>query len=244
MYAFGAMLSFTIAHAAVIQMRRKPPPVEEPYRVRPSLRVGGVDWPLFAIVGGLGTGLAWLVVVVQDAPTRYAGLALARGRVRLLRASTAAGSAFRCARRCARRSSFGPAVALEYRIDPRADRRRAARAQEAIDLAARLAAERGATIVALRVLVVPLDRPLDSRAARARRREADRLLDDARNAASSLRRAHDRPPRPLAQRGPRDRGGGRAAPVGDRRPRRPARLRTARSSARRSTTCSRTLRAA
>src|SRR6266700_1744420 len=31
--------------------------------------------PLFAIVGGLGTGIAWLVVVVQDAPTRYAGLA-------------------------------------------------------------------------------------------------------------------------------------------------------------------------
>src|SRR6187401_2515583 len=37
MYAFGAMLSFTVAHAAVIQLRRRPPPVEEPYRVRPSL---------------------------------------------------------------------------------------------------------------------------------------------------------------------------------------------------------------
>src|ERR1700693_6465724 len=36
MYAFGAMLSFTIAHASVVQMRRKPPPVEEPYRVWPS----------------------------------------------------------------------------------------------------------------------------------------------------------------------------------------------------------------
>src|SRR5438034_1364027 len=75
MYAFGAMLSFTIAHASVVQMRRKPPPVEEPYRVRPSLRVGGVDWPLFAVLGGLGTAVAWVVVVVQDAPTRYAGLA-------------------------------------------------------------------------------------------------------------------------------------------------------------------------
>src|SRR5581483_7910030 len=74
MYAFGAMLSFTIAHAAVIQLRRRPPPVEEPYSVRPSLRVRGVDWPLFAVVGGMGTAAAWLVVVVQDAPTRYAGL--------------------------------------------------------------------------------------------------------------------------------------------------------------------------
>ena len=37
--------------------------------------LGGVDWPLFAVVGGLGTGVAWLVVVVPDAATRYAGLA-------------------------------------------------------------------------------------------------------------------------------------------------------------------------
>src|SRR4051794_15368587 len=75
MYAFGAMLSFTIAHAAVIQLRRKPPSLEEVYRVKPNVRIRGVSWPLFAILGGLGTGLAWVVVVVQDAPTRYAGLA-------------------------------------------------------------------------------------------------------------------------------------------------------------------------
>src|SRR5262249_5195468 len=30
MYAFGAMLSFTIAHSAVIQLRRRPPAVERP----------------------------------------------------------------------------------------------------------------------------------------------------------------------------------------------------------------------
>src|SRR6476646_3571083 len=63
MYAFGAMLSFTVAHASVIQLRRRPPLVEEPYRVPPSVRFRGVDWPLFAIVGGFGTAAAWLVVV-------------------------------------------------------------------------------------------------------------------------------------------------------------------------------------
>ena len=85
MYAFGAMLSFTVAHAAVVQLRRRPPKVEEPYRVPPSVRIGKVDWPLFAVLGGAGTAAAWLVVVVQDAPTRYAGLALARRRLRVLR---------------------------------------------------------------------------------------------------------------------------------------------------------------
>ena len=74
MYAFGAMLSFTIAHVSVVALRVKQRDGEQLWRARPNLRIRGVDWPLFAIVGGLGTGIAWLVVVVQDAPTRYAGL--------------------------------------------------------------------------------------------------------------------------------------------------------------------------
>ena len=81
MYAFGAMLSFTIAHVAVTALRVKHRPDDElEWRARPNLRIRGIDWPLFAIVGGLGTGAAWLVVVVQDAPTRYAGLGVARLR--------------------------------------------------------------------------------------------------------------------------------------------------------------------
>jgi APA family basic amino acid/polyamine antiporter len=182
MYAFGAMLSFTIAHAAVIQLRRRPPPVENPYRVRPNLRVRSVSWPLFAVLGGLGTGLAWLVVVVQDAPTRYAGLAwltagfvfytLYRRRLGLPLRETVIAPL-----------QFGPAIALEYRTilvpvvyGPES--------HEPMDLAARLAAERGATIVALRVIVVPLDRPLDSDLD-AEEAKADAVLDDARLVAAA-----------------------------------------------------------
>src|SRR5262249_12733732 len=114
MYAFGAMLSFTIAHAAVIQLRRKPPPVEEPYRAHPNLRIGKVDWPLFAVIGGLGTAAAWLVVVEQDAPTRYAGLGwLAIGFVFYVlyrrRLGLPLGETVRAP------IEFGPAIALEYR---------------------------------------------------------------------------------------------------------------------------------
>ncbi len=73
MYAFGAMLSFSIAHASIIALRVKRRDREMRFRARPNLRVGGVDWPLFAIFGGLGTAAAWLVVVVQkdDAWRRY-----------------------------------------------------------------------------------------------------------------------------------------------------------------------------
>ncbi len=114
MYAFGAMLSFTIAHVSLIQMRRKPPPVEEPYHVRPNLRVRGVDWPLFAILGGAATAVAWLVVVVQDAPTRYAGFAwLVAGFVFYAIYRHRLGIPLRETVRAP--ILLGPAIALEYR---------------------------------------------------------------------------------------------------------------------------------
>ena len=47
---------------------------EIPYRARPNLRIGEVAWPLFAILGGLATGISFLVLVVQNPSTRWAGL--------------------------------------------------------------------------------------------------------------------------------------------------------------------------
>ena len=55
MYAFGAMLSFTIAHLAVIRLRIKDPDRERPYRGPGTLRIAGRELPLFAVLGGLGT---------------------------------------------------------------------------------------------------------------------------------------------------------------------------------------------
>src|SRR6266487_3790531 len=52
MYSFGAMLSFTIAHAAVIQLRRRFRDEELIFRGRPNVRFRGVDWPVFAFFGG------------------------------------------------------------------------------------------------------------------------------------------------------------------------------------------------
>src|SRR5437764_14143693 len=73
MYAFGAMLSFTIAHAAVIALRVKRREREMRFRARPNVTIGGVDWPLFAIFGGLGTAAAWMVVIVQKPDARWVG---------------------------------------------------------------------------------------------------------------------------------------------------------------------------
>jgi basic amino acid/polyamine antiporter, APA family len=178
MYAFGAMLSFTVAHASVVALRHRQRDEEVTFRARPNLRWRGVDWPLFAIFGGLGTGLAWLVVVVQDAPTRYAGLgwlALGFAFYTLFRRRFVHAPLVETIRAPL---PVGRAIALEYRniLVPVSE---ALESEEAVDLAARLAAERGASIAALSVIEVPLELPLDARLP-AEERRADALLDEAR----------------------------------------------------------------
>src|SRR3954467_13338327 len=65
-YAFGAMLSFTIAHVSVIRLRRTQPDHARPFRGPGEITVRGAHIPLFAVFGGLGTGIAWIVVTVLN----------------------------------------------------------------------------------------------------------------------------------------------------------------------------------
>jgi APA family basic amino acid/polyamine antiporter len=179
MYSFGAMLSFTIAHVSIVALRYRRRDEELVFKGRPNLRVRGVDWPLFALFGAVGTGLAWLVVVVQTATTRWAGLAwLAVGfAVYAVYRRRYVGSPLRRTVR-APALVLGPALELRYRsiVVPVV---RSAETEEALVAAARLAAERGATIAILHVIEVPLDRPLDAVELDEEER-ADELLDEAR----------------------------------------------------------------
>jgi APA family basic amino acid/polyamine antiporter len=74
MYAFGAMLSFTIAHVSVIVLRTKQPDARRPYRGPGTLRIRGRELPLFAVVGGLGTALAFVVVTLRNPVIAVAGI--------------------------------------------------------------------------------------------------------------------------------------------------------------------------
>src|SRR5881392_2134083 len=161
MYAFGAMLSFTIAHAAVIALRVKRREREMRFRARPNVTIGGVDWPLFAIFGGLGTAAAWVVVIVQKPDARWVGFGwLVLG---LLFYVGYRRYAVRAPLRETLRAPIliGPAIALEYRsilvpVKPGRE------SEEAIDFACRLAAQRRSSIAAVSVVVVPLELPLDA----------------------------------------------------------------------------------
>jgi APA family basic amino acid/polyamine antiporter len=179
MYSFGAMLSFTVAHASIVALRYKNRDDELVFRARPNLRLRGVDWPLFAILGGLGTALSWFVVVEQEAPTRWAGLGwLAAGfaMYAVYRRRVVHAPLMETVRAPV---VIGPADALEYRnvLVPVVWRRES---EAAVDLACRLAAERGGAIVALTVLEVPLELPLDAELPGHVERKAHDLLDEVR----------------------------------------------------------------
>jgi APA family basic amino acid/polyamine antiporter len=73
MYAFGAMLSFTIAHASVIRLRLKLPQVHRPYRGPGNITFRGRDLPLFAIVGGTATAGAFIATVALNPTVAAAG---------------------------------------------------------------------------------------------------------------------------------------------------------------------------
>jgi len=74
MYSFGAMLSFTIAHVAVFHLRRRHPERERPWKPPLNFSFRGVRVPLTAVVGGIGTLAAWIVVISLDLSTLAAGV--------------------------------------------------------------------------------------------------------------------------------------------------------------------------
>jgi len=126
----------------------------------------------------LGTGAAWVVVVVQKPDARWTGLAwIALG---LLTYAVYRRYVVHLPLRETVRAPvvIGRALALEYRsiLVPVKPGRMS---QEALDVACRLATQRRATIAALAVVVVPLEMPLDSTLP-DEEAEAYKVLDAAR----------------------------------------------------------------
>ena len=217
------------------------------YKARGNFRWRGVDWPLFAIVGGLGTGLSWLVIVITTPSIRYTGIAwlvLGFGFYVLYRRRVVHAPLGETVRAPV---EFGPAAVLEFRsiLVPIAP---GYASDEAMDFACRLAAERRASIMAFTAIDIPLDLPLDAELP-ADVREANRQLDEARAIGELVRGDRHGPHRAHPEHRPRHRRRGGAAPLGDHRHGRPtarpapARA-TYRSSATRSTSSCGTRRAA
>ena len=75
MYSFGAMLSFTVAHVAVVRLRRVKAGSERPWKPIGNFRWRGIELPITAVLGGLGTFGAWIVVMALNLRTLALGSA-------------------------------------------------------------------------------------------------------------------------------------------------------------------------
>ena len=75
LYSFGAMLSFTIAHLSIVSLRVRRPDLYRPYRAPWNVRWRGSEVPLTAVIGALGTGAAFVSVVVLHPEARIIGTA-------------------------------------------------------------------------------------------------------------------------------------------------------------------------
>jgi APA family basic amino acid/polyamine antiporter len=73
-YAFGALLSFTIAHVSVIALRFREPDRERGYAVPLSVPVGAHRVPLPSVAGAILAAAGLIIVMIFHTGSRYVGL--------------------------------------------------------------------------------------------------------------------------------------------------------------------------
>jgi APA family basic amino acid/polyamine antiporter len=180
-FAFGAMLAFTLAHLSVIVLRFREPDRPSAFRVPGSIRVGGGSIPLLSALGAVMGAGAWVTVIVLHEGAAIAGgawmaigLALyviyRRGQDKsLTKRFTIPAEALREAKEVAYGSILVPVFG--ERLD-----------DDIVGTAGRLASEDaeegegGAVLEALYVFEVPMSLPIDARVSEERIVKAKRAL--------------------------------------------------------------------
>src|SRR5438477_4531908 len=175
LFSFGVLVAFTAAQLAVVKLRFSKPGMERPYRVPFSVRVRGADVPLPTVIGALATTAIFVAAMATHIGARYGGpIWLAAGIVVYLLVRRGRGTGL-----------LEHVEPVEEEKLPQAEfskilvpMKLGEIGEEMVATAVKLAQERGAGIVALNVIRVPLDQPLDAE-----------LFDEEERAAASLAEA-------------------------------------------------------
>jgi APA family basic amino acid/polyamine antiporter len=171
LFSFGVLLAFTAAQLAVIRLRVTKPDLRRPFRV--PLAVGRV--PLPSALGAACTAAVFVIAMATHSGARYGGpVWLAAGVV-----------VYVVVRRLRGSGLMEHVVSADEQVLPEAAFSRilvpmklGAIGEEMVATAVRLAQEDNATVEALYVIKVPLDKPLDAE-----------LYDAEEQAAASLAEA-------------------------------------------------------
>ena len=74
-YSVGAMTAFLLAHVSICVLRYREPELPRPYRIGLSVRVGGGDLPLPAVLGAVMAAVAIVTLLIYHEGARYVGVA-------------------------------------------------------------------------------------------------------------------------------------------------------------------------
>ena len=181
LFAFGAMLAFSIAHLSVIRLRFREPDRASAFRVPLSVPIRGARVPLPAVFGALFSILVWISILVYHSGARVVGAAWMVGGVTLYVIYRRGQGKSLTQRFTIPAEALQESTAAEYgsilvpvfgeELD-----------DDIIGTAGRLAAsegedeEGGAVLEALYVFEIPMSLPIDARVPEERVQEAKRVL--------------------------------------------------------------------
>jgi APA family basic amino acid/polyamine antiporter len=172
LYSFGVLLAFTAAQIAVVKLRFSHPEKRRPYRV--PLNIGRVPVP--AVVGAFLTAVVWVLALATHKGARYGGPAwLLAGLIMyvIVRRSRGEGLLERVVsadEHPALTEAQYSSILVPLKLGPIGE--------EMVATAVKLAQESGASVWALHVIRVPMERPLENE-----------LADEEENAAAALAEA-------------------------------------------------------
>lgn len=75
LYVFGSLLCFALAHLAVLSLRIRKPDMPRPFKLSGNIKIKGKELPVTAILGLLTTSSIWIVVLITQPFSRWAGIA-------------------------------------------------------------------------------------------------------------------------------------------------------------------------
>jgi basic amino acid/polyamine antiporter, APA family len=175
LFSFGVTGAFTAAQLAVVRLRFSQPELRRPFRVPLGVRAGGAVVPVPAVLGALATAAIFVAAMATHIGARYGGPAwLAGGAVVYFVVRRGRGEGLLEHVEPADEEAL-PAAAFSKILVPM---KLGEIGEEMIATAVKLAQEKGATVEAVHVILVPLEQPIDAP-----------LLEEEERAAASLAEA-------------------------------------------------------